>query len=112
VAVRAAQSAGGPEARDVSIDPGSIDRVIHEPARLAIVATLAVVDEADFVYLMRHTGLTEGNIASHCARLQTAGYLDVDKSQAQGRRRTVYRLTSAGIAAFARYRATMRAVLG
>ena len=87
--------------------PSEIDRLIHEPARLLIVANLAVVDEADFVYLSRRTGLTAGNISSHMSRLEAAGYVDISKSFAGKRPRTAYALTDDGRAAFGRYRAQM-----
>ena len=89
-----------------------IDRLVHEPARLAILVTLAIVDEADFVYLQRHTGLTAGNIASHASRLDDAGYLEVDKGTGGPRRRTVYRLTGAGREALATYRRAIAEILG
>ena len=47
-----------------------VDRTIHEPARLIIVATLSAVEEADFLYLLRATGLTKGNLSSHLGRLE------------------------------------------
>jgi len=46
-----------------------IDRVIHEPARLLLVATLSVVDSADFLFLMNQTQLTRGNLSSHLSKL-------------------------------------------
>jgi hypothetical protein len=39
-----------------------IDKLIHEPARLMIMANLYVIESADFTYLMRQTGLTWGNL--------------------------------------------------
>jgi len=81
-----------------------LDRLIHEPARLILVSNLAVVDEADFVYLSRQTGLTAGNISSHMARLEKAGYVAVAKTFVGKRPRTVYRLTGAGRRAFEGYR--------
>jgi DNA-binding MarR family transcriptional regulator len=81
-----------------------IDRLIHEPARLIIVATLYVVDEADFVYLAQQTGLTAGNMNSHMARLVSAEYVAVDKTFAANRPRTVYRLTEKGRTAIRQYR--------
>ena len=45
-----------------------LDRLIHEPSRLTLVAELFVVDEADFLYLSERTGLTPGNISSHMSR--------------------------------------------
>jgi DNA-binding transcriptional ArsR family regulator len=57
-----------------------IDRVIHEPARLMIVALLFAVEKADFVYLQYETGLNKGNLSSHIAKLEAAGYLAVEKT--------------------------------
>lgn len=84
-----------------------LDRLIHEPARLQLLTLLLVVDEADFVYLADQTGLTAGNISSHMARLETAGYVEVDKMFVDRRPRTVYRLTEAGRVAMAAYRAAI-----
>jgi DNA-binding MarR family transcriptional regulator len=93
-------------------DPtASIDRLIHEPARLVLVAQLFVVDEADFVYLSRRTGFTSGNISSHMTKLEGAGYVEISKGYAGKRPRTVYRLTQAGRDAFDRYRAAVGPLL-
>ena len=51
-----------------------IDRVIHEPARLLILAYLSVVESADFLFLMNQTALTRGNLSSHLSKLEAAGY--------------------------------------
>lgn len=84
--------------------PFELDRLIHEPARLVLVSNLYVVDEADFVYLSRRTGLTDGNISSHMSRLEAAGYVAIDKAIVGKRPRTTYALTPEGRAAFERYR--------
>jgi DNA-binding MarR family transcriptional regulator len=89
----------------------TLDRLIHEPARLRLVTLLYVVDEADFVYLSAQTGLTDGNISSHMAKLETAGYVEIDKTFADRKPRTVYRLTKAGRTAVDRYRATIDEML-
>jgi DNA-binding MarR family transcriptional regulator len=81
-----------------------IDRLIHEPARLIIMASLYVVDEADFVYLTQRTGLTPGNLNSHMARLQANDYVSVEKMFAANRPRTVYRITEKGRLAIEQYR--------
>lgn len=80
------------------------DRLIHEPARLVLMANLYVVDEADFVFLSRRTGLTAGNISSHMTRLESAGYVGISKSFSGKRPRTTYALTPAGRTAFEAYR--------
>jgi DNA-binding MarR family transcriptional regulator len=88
-----------------------IDRLIHQPARLNLVANLYIVDSADFTYLSRRTGLSDGNISSHMTKLEHADYITVTKTFEGKRPRTVYTLTAAGRRAFEHYRATMRAVL-
>jgi DNA-binding MarR family transcriptional regulator len=83
---------------------GRLDRVIHEPGRLQIVAWLATLEEADFLFLLNETGLTRGNLSSHLGKLEAAGYLSVEKTFVEKIPRTVYRLTDAGRSAFQRYR--------
>lgn len=92
-------------------DAGQLDRLIHEPARLVLMANLYVVDEADFLYLSRQTGLTAGNISSHMAKLEDAGYVQVTKGFAGRKPRTVYRLTTQGRQAFDEHRETLTALL-
>ena len=89
------------------MDAPHLDRLIHEPSRLRLVALLYVVDEADFVYLSSQTGMTAGNISSHMTRLEDAGYVTVDKTFVDRKPRTVYRLTPEGRAAFDGYRVAL-----
>ena len=91
-------------------DPFELDRLIHEPARLVLVSHLFVVEEADFVFLSRRTGLTDGNISSHMSRLEQAGYVAIDKKIVGKRPRTTYALTAEGRRAFAIYRERVRAL--
>jgi DNA-binding MarR family transcriptional regulator len=85
----------------------SLDRLIHEPARLHLLTELYVVDEADFLYLSERTGLTPGNISSHMSRLEGAGYVTVEKGFVGKRPRTVYALTPAGRKALETYRTAL-----
>jgi DNA-binding MarR family transcriptional regulator len=91
--------------------PVELDRLIHEPARLLLVANLAIVDEADFVYLSARTHLTAGNISSHMSRLEGAGYVRIEKSFAGRKPHTTYALTADGRAAFERYRTQVDGLL-
>lgn len=91
----------------ISPPPGEIDKVIHEPARLMIMANLFVVESADFTFLMNQTGLTWGNLSSHLAKLEQAAYLTAEKSFVGKRPYTLLSLTENGRAAFQNYRATM-----
>ena len=88
-----------------------LDRIVHEPARLLILAYLYVVESADFLFLMRQTGLTKGNLSSHMSRLETAGYVEVVKEFIDKIPRTMLRLTKEGRQAFKNYRQSMRQVL-
>jgi len=88
-----------------------IDRVIHEPARLMILANLYVVESADFLFLMRQTGLTGGNLSSHLSKLEEAGYIDIEKEFVGKKPHTMLRLTDKGQAAFREYRQSMKQVL-
>ena len=90
---------------------GEIDRVIHEPARLLLMAHLYVVDEADFVFLLVRTGLTAGNVSSHMKKLVSAGYVEVEKAFVRNRPQTTYRLSTDGRAAFDDYVETMDGIL-
>jgi DNA-binding MarR family transcriptional regulator len=89
----------------------NIDRLIHEPARLLIMGYLYVVESADFLFLMRQTDLTWGNLSSHVSKLEDAGYLQVEKGFRGKKPHTMLRLTKKGRSAFDDYRGKMRKVL-
>lgn len=89
----------------------SLDRIIHEPARLQIVAMLAGAKEADFLFLQRETGLTKGNLSSHLIKLEEAGYIEIEKTFRGRIPLTLTRLTPDGRAAFQRYRKSMNGLL-
>jgi len=87
-----------------------LDRVIHEPGRLMIVLILSGVRECDFLYLQRETEMNKGNLTSHLARLEEAGYVEIEKTYRGKVPMTVLRLTPAGVTALAAYRKGLRAV--
>lgn len=84
------------------------NRLIHEPARLVIVTILYAVDSADFVYLLRETGLTKGNLSAHLYRLEEAGYIKIEKTFRGKVPRTTCRLTEVGRSAFQIYRERLK----
>jgi DNA-binding transcriptional ArsR family regulator len=88
-----------------------LDRVIHEPARLMLAAILSEVEEVDFLYLLRETGMTKGNLSSHLSRLESAGYVEVTKTYRGKIQMTLCRLTPGGRRAFDKYRAALKASL-
>jgi DNA-binding transcriptional ArsR family regulator len=89
-----------------------IDRLVHEPARLMILTVLAVVESADFLFVMRQTGLTRGNLSSHMSKLEEAGYIHVEKEFVDKIPRTLLQLSEQGRAALDAYREEMMQVLG
>jgi DNA-binding HxlR family transcriptional regulator len=89
-----------------------LDRVIHEPARLMIAATLFLAGEADFLYLERETGLTRGNLSSHLSKLEEAGYVSIEKTYRGKVPLTLCKLTKAGRASFKAYQSAMQRALG
>jgi DNA-binding HxlR family transcriptional regulator len=88
-----------------------LDRVIHEPARLLLVALLSPVESADFLYLLKESRLTKGNLSVHLSRLEEAGYLTVKKTFRGKIPHTEFRLTPRGRSAFDQYRKQMGAIV-
>ena len=81
-----------------------IDRLVHEPARLVILTILNVVEKADFLYLLRETGLTRGNLSSHLSKLEEAGYIQIEKTYKGKVPQTLVSMTEQGRTAFLAYR--------
>lgn len=88
-----------------------LDRLIHEPARLTIMLILAGVNEADFLYLQREGGFTQGNLSGHLVKLEEAGYVEIEKKFRGKVPLTVCRLTSEGKVALSEYSQRMMSVL-
>jgi DNA-binding MarR family transcriptional regulator len=87
----------------------TLDRVIHEPARLMIMTVLYAVSEADFLYLQNECGLTQGNLSSHLSRLEEGKYVRVEKTFKGKYPLTICSLTPKGRKAFEDYARIMRA---
>ena len=85
-----------------------VDRLIHEPSRTIILAILAVVESADFLYLQRETGLTKGNLSVHLSKLEEGGYVSIEKTYRGRIPLTLCRMTEAGRAAFQNYRQRLK----
>ena len=88
-----------------------VDRIVHEPARLTIMALLSGAKEADFIFLMRETGLTKGNLSSHLGKLEHVAYIEIEKKYRGKIPLTVARITPKGRAALKTYRKQMNGVL-
>ena len=84
-----------------------LDPIIHSPARLKILTVLKEVESADFLFLLRHTGLTRGNLSSHLSKLETANYVKITKEFIEKIPHTLIQLTEDGKTALEAYRKQM-----
>jgi len=89
----------------------NLDQIIHAPARLMVLTYLYVVESADYVFLMRLTGLTWGNLATHLSKLEEAGYVEVLKTFNGKKPQSILRMTPDGRAAFREYKKSLKQVL-
>jgi DNA-binding MarR family transcriptional regulator len=92
----------------------TLDPLIHAPARLRIVVTLAALREGDslsFPRLQRMLDLTPGNLITHLRKLEDAGYLVTEKTDAGPSAGTSVTLTRAGRQALDHYTGTLRGIL-
>jgi DNA-binding transcriptional ArsR family regulator len=96
-----------PQSRTIA----ELDRVIHEPGRLMVVALLFAIDGSDFLYLQHETGMNKGTLSSHLSRLEEAGYVEVVKTYRGKVPQTLLRLTGAGRRAFDHYRRKLKEAL-
>ena len=85
-----------------------LDRMVHEPARLMILANLYVVESADFTFLMNQTDLSWGNLSSHLSKLEEVGYVQIRKEFVDKKPHTMASLTGEGRDALQRYRQQMQ----
>lgn len=88
-----------------------IDKVIHEPARLMIIAYLSVVESADFIFLMNQTGLTQGNMSFHLAKLEESSYVAIKKQFVGKRPHTMLSITDKGQKNLKEYLRTMKSLI-
>ncbi len=99
-------------AEDSTFNYRALDDVIHSRIRLAVVAILASVDDAEFTYLRGKVGATDGNLSTHLSRLSDAGYVTVSKELVDGRPSSRYSLSAEGRVAFQNYLKRMENLLG
>lgn len=76
--------------------PLAIDRLVHEPVRMALLSVLDGVSEADFAFLQRALQLSQGNLSAHLSKLEAGGLVSVTKSFKGKTPRTSAAITLAG----------------
>jgi DNA-binding transcriptional ArsR family regulator len=100
------------QANDPELHPlADINHIIHAPARLMVLSYLYVVESADYVFLLRLTGLTWGSLATHLTKLEEAGYIMIEKEFRGKKPHSTIYLTEPGRQAFRAYKKSMQQVL-
>ena len=96
--------------RQINQIHNSINRVVHEPVRLAIMKILTSAKEVDFNFLLTTLGVTKGNLATHINKLESTGLIEV-KKQFRGKvPHTSYKITRAGRRQFQKYWENLKAL--
>ena len=88
-----------------------IDEVIHQRTRLAIMATLAGVESLGFGEIKAELGLTDGNLSTHLAALEQAGYVRIRKVFKGRKPKTTLAVTAKGRKALERYVSMLEGIL-
>jgi DNA-binding MarR family transcriptional regulator len=88
-----------------------VDRMVHEPARLAILTVLSAAEEVEFLFLLKVTGLSKGNLSVQAQKLEAAGYVQTTKGFRGRIPVTSFKITAEGKKALSAYHAQMRAFL-
>lgn len=88
-----------------------IDPLLHEPARLRLLVLLAMVEEADFMYLLQVTGLSRGNQWVQLQKLEEEGIIGSEQRLVDGRARTTYHISEKGRRMLGAYKKRMLGLL-
>ena len=87
-----------------------LDRIIHEPARLLIVAILYAEKSGQFPSLLHRTRLTNGNLHTHLQKLEQAGYIQAEVGYRGKKAFKIWRLSEFGQAAFEIYQGKLQRI--
>jgi len=96
--------------RQINQIHNNINRIVHEPVRLAILKILTSVKEVDFNFLLTTLGVTKGNLATHINKLEVAGFIEVRKEFKGKMPHTSYRITKTGRRQFQKYWENLKAL--
>lgn len=88
-----------------------LDRMVHEPARLAILTVLSAAEQVEFLFLLKVTGLSKGNLSVQAQKLEAAGYVETIKGFRGRIPVTTFKITLEGKKALVAYHAQLRALL-
>ena len=88
-----------------------INTFLHEPARLRLLILLSVLVRADFMFLLRQSGLSRGNLSVQMTKLEDADFVAVEKRFVDKLPRTTFSITTKGRRALSGYKRTMGEIL-
>ena len=80
-----------------------LDKLIHEPARLAILTALSACESADFTFLRNLTGLSDGNLSIQVGKLEEAGLVNIHKQFIERKPSTKISISEKGMQTVALY---------
>lgn len=89
-----------------------LDPVVHGRLRLALLALLSGVEQAEFTWLRAKTQASDGNLGAQLLKLEEAGYVTIKKKFVLRKPQTVYRITETGRQALAAYLQALKQLLG
>lgn len=92
-------------------DSAGLDPLIHGRIRLGIVSALAVQEKVGFAELRDLLETSDGNLSTHAAKLEDAGYVAIEKSFRGKVPHTEYRLTATGRKALDRYLSHLEGII-
>jgi len=96
---------------DSEFDHTALDDLLHSRIRLAVMAVLASVEQAEFSFLKQQVKATDGNLGAHLRKLEEAGYLTATKQFVDRKPQTRYALSATGYQALAAHLRKLEAML-
>ncbi|MEI6887089.1 MAG: transcriptional regulator [bacterium] len=88
-----------------------INPVVHHPSRMLILSILELLEYADFVFLLKETELSKGNLSTHLSKLEESKLISVNKTYIGKIPNTRYSLTKVGIEELDKYRKIIQKII-
>lgn len=85
-----------------------LDRFLHEPIRLQIMAQLSALGKVDMIFLKKTLKLTWGNLSFHSTKLEEKGCISIKKQLIGKKNYSLLQITEEGKIRFEKYKETMR----
>lgn len=89
-----------------------LDRLVHEPSRLAILTVVRALGRVRYLRLQEYVGLSKGNLSNHLAKLEEAELVVVSKHFEGKKPVTTVDLTGKGIETIKMYWSWMSLIAG